>query len=660
LPRAAGAPKAHIAVGRIAKIGYNSILARKGNLAQIEGGVNMCKSWLVKKIVIAAVILAATVSSAGAQIFKPRDSSKASGGEAGPVKLSGEFTVAPGSTAGQLSVTAKIDPGWHIYSITQAPDGPTITQIKPDPSAQYRLSGPFKSVEAPDKAKEPDAFGDLVLETHQGQVTWRAPIELAAGVDPATLQITGAVFAQACQATNCRMPQDYKFVATFQTGHVFYQTSAGYSAESRAVIVAPATGATAQPTTPMEMENALAPFDFRALAVQLGLAFLGGLILNVMPCVLPVISLKLLSFMEQAHESRGRVFALNLWYCLGLMSVFMVLAVLAVTANLAWGEQFTLPWFKVAMTGLVFVMALSFLGVWEIPIPGFVGSGRSGQLQAKEGASGAFFKGAFTTVLATPCSGPFLGSVFFYLLTQPPAVTYCVFAAMGFGMASPYLVIGMFPGCLRFLPRPGAWMETVQQVMAFLLLGTVVFLFSQLNAYYFIPTLTLLIGLWFAAWLIGRTPLTVGPQGRAVAWGASIVVATAVGVFAFTVLLHEPIIAWKPFSASALQTARSEGKTVMVDFSANWCLTCKRNLRFAVDTNAVEKVVKRNRVVPMLADWTDRSDTIKKSLNELGCNSIPVLAIWPPDGPQSRPIILRDWLNESDVIGALDKAGPSK
>jgi thiol:disulfide interchange protein len=342
------------------------------------------------------------------------------------------------------------------------------------------------------------------------------------------------------------------------------------------------------------------------------------------------------------------------------MSVFMVLAVLAVTANLAWGEQFTLPWFKVAMTGLVFVMALSFLGVWEIPIPGFVGSGRSGQLQAKEGASGAFFKGAFTTVLATPCSGPFLGSVFFYLLTQPPAVTYCVFAAMGFGMASPYLVIGMFPGCLRFLPRPGAWMETVQQVMAFLLLGTVVFLFSQLNAYYFIPTLTLLIGLWFAAWLIGRTPLTVGPQGRAVAWGASIVVATAVGVFAFTVLLHEPIIAWKPFSASALQTARSEGKTVMVDFSANWCLTCKRNLRFAVDTNAVEKVVKRNRVVPMLADWTDRSDTIKKSLNELGCNSIPVLAIWPPDGPQSRPIILRDWLNESDVIGALDKAGPSK
>ena len=267
---------------------------------------------------------------------------------------------------------------------------------------------------------------------------------------------------------------------------------------------------------------------------QLGFAFLGGLILNLMPCVLPVISLKILSFLEQAGESRGRVFLLERLVFGGLLSVFMVLAALAAAAGLAWGEQFTLPWFKVAMTALVFVMALSFLGVWEIPIPGFVGAGRAGRLQTKEGPSGAFFKGVFATILATPCSGPFLGPVFGYLLKQPPHMAYWIFGAVGLGMASPYLVIGAFPELIRFLPKPGAWMETVQQVMGFLLLATVVYLFTTLSAAYFMPTQALLVGLWFACWWIGRTPLTAPEGWRIAAWVGGPAVAALVGLFAFT------------------------------------------------------------------------------------------------------------------------------
>ncbi len=218
-------------------------------------------------------------------------------------------------------------------------------------------------------------------------MTWYAPIELAAGVDPSKVKIEGKVQVQACDANSCLPPTRIPFAAALGPGVALPSETASHTAGQ--------TGG-----------RTYTPLDLRILAVQLASAFLGGLILNFMPCVLPVISLKILSFMEQAGQRRGRVFALNVWYSLGLLSVFMVLAALAASAGLAWGQQFTLPWFKVAMTALVFVMALSFLGVWEIPIPGFVGAGRANQLQTQEGPSGAFFKGVFTTILATPCSGP--------------------------------------------------------------------------------------------------------------------------------------------------------------------------------------------------------------------------------------------------------------
>ena len=394
-----------------------------------------------------------------------------------------------------------------------------------------------------------------------------------------------------------------------------------------------------------------------SLLTQLALAFLGGFILNFMPCVLPVISLKLLSFLNQSGQSRGRIFILNVWYVLGVLAVFMLLAVLATTAKMSWGEQFTLPWFKIAMTVLVFAMALSFLGVWELPIPGFAGSRKADKLQIQEGPSGAFFKGVFATVLATPCSGPLLGSVFGWLLYQQAHVAYLVFGSMGLGMSFPYLLIGAFPQLIRFLPRPGVWMEVFKEFLAFLLLATVVYLFSTLSAAYFLPTLSTLIGVWFGCWIIGRVPFTAAPSRRVSAWLGATILAALIGFLSFTLLMSESKIPWKPFSPEAVAAARAEGKTVMVDFSADWCLTCKANLKFAIQTDDVKALVEKNRVVPLLADWTDRSDTIKKALNDLGYNSIPVLVIYPPQGD---PIIQTDLLSKGDVLQALTKAGPSR
>jgi thiol:disulfide interchange protein len=399
--------------------------------------------------------------------------------------------------------------------------------------------------------------------------------------------------------------------------------------------------------------------DEKSLATVVGFAFLGGLILNLMPCVLPVISLKLLSFLEQGGESRARVFALNLWYAVGLLSVFFVLATLAATVGLTWGEQFSLPWFKVTMTAVVFVMALSFLGVWEIPIPGFVGSGKASKLQAKEGVEGAFLKGAFATILATPCSGPFLGPVFGYLLNQPPQMAYVVFGSIGLGMASPYVVIGAFPKLITLLPKPGAWMDTFKQIMGFLLLGTVVYLFWTMSAPYFVPTFALLVGLWFACWLVGRTPLTATSGKRWAARIGGIGTAVGIGALAFGFLLAEPLIPWMPFTPELLETSRKNDKTVMVDFTANWCLTCQANSKFVIEKQAVLDVVEKNGVVPLLADFTDRSATIKKTLNELGRNSIPVLAIWPAGASDDEVIILDDVITQSQLLEALKKAGPS-
>lgn len=552
------------------------------------------------------------------------------------VSVQAQFSMPNDKEPAYLFITAKIKPGWHIYSITQQSGGPTPSRIGITLPSGVSLAGDFKPSVAPERKTEPEAYGLLPIEIHHGTVFWYVPLKLASNVDPSNLRITGTFSFGACDIKSCLPPADVPFTATLTD---------------------------TPPNIPKQASVVVAPprktVDSRMMWMQLAMAFLGGIILNFMPCVLPVISLKVLAFVHQAGESRARIFMLNVWYSLGLIAVFMVLAALAAGAGMKWGEQFTLTWFKVTLTALVFVMALSFLGVWEIPIPGFAGTGKANDLQGREGPSGAFFKGIFTTILATPCSGPFLGPVFGYVLSQPPYMAYCIFGAVGLGMASPYLLIGIFPVLIRFLPKPGAWMETFKQIMGFLLLATVVYLFNTLNSIYFIPTLTLLVGLWFACWWIGRTPLTA-PGRRRVAWCGGTLLAAAIGYLAFTVLLWEHVLPWKPFSPAALAQARAEGKTVMVDFTANWCPNCKTNSRVAIETSAVLKLVQANKVETLLADWTDKSPTIGKALEDLGSGSIPLLAIWPAGEPDDKVIRLPDLIVEREVLDALKAAGPSK
>jgi len=609
-------------------------------------------------------------------------------GEQSAVSVTAEFTTSTAQRAGHLSITARMKPTWHIYSITQPSGGPLPTEIKLRSSEAFRLLGGFQASPPPERKSEP-AFDNLVVETHHDRVTWCVPIEIDSRVDPATLAIEGAIRVQPCNPSNCLPPQEVSFTAVLgrnvpllakapmapAPGESDAQQAAGRQAQSG--------NSTAIKPRNLEIvaHNELKQ---TSLALMMVLGFLGGLILNLMPCVLPVIGLKILSFVEQAGQSRRHALVLNIWYSLGLLSVFVVLASLAIFIGLGWGRLFSFTGFNVALAAVVFMMSLSLLGVWEIPIPGLLGSGKANDLSQREGALGAFCKGVLTTILATPCSGPFLASALAWAVGRPPLETYAVFVSVGIGMASPYLLIGMFPELIRFLPRPGLWMDTFKQVMGFVLLGTVAYLLTLIPWVYIVPTVTFLFGLWAACWWIGRTPPTSNSSRKARAWLSAAAFAGVVGFVTFGPLAEVTVgrfertlqtaransengslsqekdqLQWRPFSRKTFNELIATENTVMVDFTADWCMTCKTLEKFVLNTPRTCSAVRRNGVVTLRADWTHASPEVTEMLDLLGSKQVPVIAIFPA-GNANHPIILRGGYTQKMLLGALDKAGPSK
>ncbi len=588
----------------------------------------------------------------------------------------------PGLVAGVPTRTLQVrivpEEGWHLYrpadsAQTEIGQGkPTIASLAGESAARLVELTATEAVLAtePELAEAGAVEGPVAL----GFV-------LADGPDP----IEAVLAFQTCTDTTCDPPTAVRLAVRLPAAEAagtvtFGAAKYGEAARSPATMqilaaAEPSAVLPARAASVAALPAAAPAFTAEASSLSLPLALLmglaGGLILNLMPCVLPVLGLKLMSFAQQSGRARQEVFLMNLWFCAGLFAVFFVLATAAVAANLGlartnlgWGQQFGSIPFKIGMLGVVFAFALSFLGVWELPIPGFIGE-KAGHVQSQEGPVGAFLKGVLSTVLATPCSGPFLGPVFGYTLTQPTAVTYAVFGAIAAGMSLPYILVGLFPGLVKFLPKPGGWMATFKEILGFVMLGTVAYLFYLLRQQpdWFVPTFVMLIAIWMGCWWVGRAQETSGTIGFG-RWlqGVSLAAVIAAASF-FWLSPRDSLIPWeKPFTPARLAELRNNGATVMVDFSADWCLTCKANLQFAIETRRVKAALDKNRVVPVLADWTDGSDEIREVLEGLGSRSIPVLAIYPgskPGEPLKDPIILRDLLTEGQVLAALEEAGPS-
>lgn len=514
--------------------------------------------------------------------------------------------VGPGEVV-QLTLSAIPDPTWHVYAYQ--PTHPrklvTPTLIVVQPPSGWTVGKVTASAEP--HAEETGLEEEPIQYYYEEPVEWSVSVTVPEDVTPGQHTLRGAIGFQTCTPTTCDMPAAASFEvalnvavgaspapAPFAFGEDDFNDVAKLAAEIAASAQTPAPTA---PTLDLDSIEVSSTTESQPVALVLGIAFVAGFVLNFMPCVLPVIGLKVMSFVQQSGENRARIFMLNLWYCAGLMSVFMVLATLAVFMGLSWGEQFNSTGFNVFLAAVVFAFALSFLGVWEVPIPGFVGSGKVNNLATKEGASGAFFKGVLTTVLATPCSGPMLGPALTWAVSQTPFLAYLGFASVGLGMASPFILIGIFPKLVSFLPKPGAWMETFKHIMGFVLLGTVVLLLTFIPGPSVVPTVTLMIGLWAALWAVGRISITAGFQEKLRGWLLAGGFATLVGLFAFLGLQPimqgrfenrieqilatrggEPVavrksngteLPWEPFTLASLERRVGENKTILIDFTAD-------------------------------------------------------------------------------------------
>jgi thiol:disulfide interchange protein/DsbC/DsbD-like thiol-disulfide interchange protein len=398
------------------------------------------------------------------------------------------------------------------------------------------------------------------------------------------------------------------------------------------------------------------------------LAFLGGIVLNAMPCVFPILSLKLLSIAQQAHGHHSAQFAHGLAYTAGVLVSFALLggALLALRAGgqtVGWGFQLQSPVFVAMLAYLLFAMGLSLSGVADF---GASLSGIGGRLAGRSGVAGTFFTGALATVVATPCTAPFMGAALGFALISPPAVAIAVFLALGLGLAAPYLLASLSLGWQRILPKPGAWMEFVKQLLAFPLYGTVAWLLwvllQEVGPGDAFGALFGLVLIAFAVWVYGQTrraaPLrrSLGAGLAAAGGAAAIFLAaslTAGGGVASPNATSRDGLHYEPFTTQRLSALETDRKPVFVNLTAAWCVTCLINERVALDSQAVRKAFAERRVTALKGDWTNQNPEITEFLQQFGRSGVPLYLLYTGKG---QPVVLPQILTAASVLDALGKS----
>lgn len=398
------------------------------------------------------------------------------------------------------------------------------------------------------------------------------------------------------------------------------------------------------------------------LVSAIGLAFIGGLLLNLMPCVLPVLSIKVLSLVGHAEAPAGARMKNAGAYSLGVLVAFWALAGLLIALRaggeqLGWGFQLQSPPVIAGLASLFFLIALNLFGVFEVGV----------SLTRLGAAGGSFSNGLLATIVATPCTAPFMGSALGFALTQPAPAALAIFTSLGAGMAAPFVALAASPRLLRFLPRPGAWMETMKQALGFLLAATVVWLAwvlgQQTGSDGVAMLLAALVVQAVGAWVLGKWAVVT--RSAAVRITAGIVAAVLiVGGAAAAVKLAgsgEPPAreaaateSWEPYSEARVNELRAAGRPVFVDFGAAWCLTCQVNERVALAAAPVLAKFREKNVATLKADWTSRDPAVTAALTKLGRSGVPTYVLYSKDA-SAPPRLLPEVLTPTLVIDALNK-----
>lgn len=607
----------------------------------------------------------------------------------GPEPFAVKATVAgdlADARSATLVVSLEVPPPFHVNASRPTFDYliPTSVTVEPVPGVSMGApSFPEPKMLAVGGMEEPIAVYD-------GTVRIRVRLTRKPDATPGPRTVKGVLRYQSCDDNSCYPPVS-----------VSWSTQVTVLA-AEALLSMPETAAAPSPTTPSDSPQATAagplpdsPADAltasaassapgtapseSSLPLLLLFAFLGGLLLNLMPCVLPVLSLKVLGLIQNAHESRGRSAALGLSYTAGVLVSFWALAGVVVAARAAgsavgWGFQFQDPGFVAALSGVVTAFALSLFGAFELNLPGAAGS-RMAAASAREGLPGAFLGGVFATLLATPCTAPFLGAAMGFAFTQPALTLVAFFTAAALGLALPYLALVLSPAARRFLPKPGAWMERLKQGFGFLMLATLLWLWFVLGQQSGPEAIVLVAG-WnllaaFAIWASFAAAGLEATTARRLVARLLLVVAVAAG----WMLLVRPAIAlrpqaalsapathtesstvpsatWIPYDPALLEKLRAEGRTVLVDATADWCLTCKVNERTVLKTDRGMDLFRRHDVVLMIADWTVQDPVVTEFLSSFGRAGVPFYVVYKGSSPPvPLPEVLTPAILESAIKG---------
>ena len=397
-------------------------------------------------------------------------------------------------------------------------------------------------------------------------------------------------------------------------------------------------------------------------------ALIAGVILNLMPCVFPVLSIKILHLTQHRAETPRRVRLHGIAYALGILACFTILAgvlhgLRAGGAEIGWGFQLQSPLMVASLAFILFALGLSLSGILTIGTS-LTRVGGSRLLQ-RGGLSGSFFAGVLATVVATPCTAPFMGASIGFALIQPFVVGLAVFLALGLGLALPFLVLAFVPGLQRLLPRPGRWMETLKQFLAFPLYATVAWLIwvlsFQVGAPGLLAALAALVLIAFGAWAYGLSQGRSNVSGRALQGMAAVSVAGVVAL-AIVIDLNRPAemnaqdasskAGSEAFSQQKLDTLLASGQPVFVNMTAAWCITCLVNERTALSTGAVREAFAGKRITYLKGDWTNRNPEITRLLEKFGRSGVPLYVLYRGG---REPVVLPQILTQSLVLDALGK-----
>lgn len=590
----------------------------------------------------------------------------------------GSSPIGPGSKF-LVDIKTAISKGYHIQSNT--PTMPSLIPAevfmqRPDGVRFQRPSFP------PPKMRKDKLLGEL--SEYGGEITIKVSAEIDSERKPGPLKLVGVFSYQACEDNgNCLPPESLGFSLPLDVvaGAAKVESAPAAAGVASAVQQTPpgskASGTEikpehAGPAEANDIESVLHRFGLAGLLVG---CFLYGLFINATPCVLPLLSIKVLGFVQQAHESRKKTLVLGLAFGAGVMMFFIVLGLLASTGR----NILQFPIAVIALGGVVLAMALSMLGVFTLHVPS--SATNLDAMIVKEGPAASFAKGALAPVLGFACAGPLLAGIFGWATQQPPKVAILAFAFSGLGMASPYMLLGANPSWLGFLPRPGMWMITFERLMGFLLLAMVVWLVhpltDQIGVVGLELTLVIYVIVAMACWLLGKIQITMPSIQRWKYRAAAmvLVLGSSTLVYGWVYPLNKAVedtkiarierltcnvpaaehIAWKPWSPIAVEEAVASGKLAFVDFTAAYCTVCKVNKYKAIDTPEVRTFLSDPNVVAFQGDFTNGDDEISAMLKRFSRAGVPLNLIYPPGNPE-RPILLKTDLEKEYLLAKLSEA----